>query len=478
MTPYPAKLLPVTPTPPKPWEIAKEQARARAQAARALPADAANAPGMAAIMEPGMAATASPAVKFLEQLRPGGPWVLTAIIPVVDGATETITARDAKAVDAFVARHNGKRNLYYSVNPTRTSLSSKAAKTDISAIEYLLADLDPSDDETPQAAKVRYLSAIDAHKPEPTAIIDSGNGIQGLWRLGERIDISQYPPETNNKGELDLAPAAKAIVKDVEARSKELMARLGSISGTQNIDRVMRLPGTINLPNKVKIDKGRVACPTKLIRFNGATCKLKDCPLPTTTKAASLTVGDVKREIDWAKVAEHDGWLKTVADLPDNFNAKGKMIIGHTGSIRDLSTDLKRARLIEKNYSTWSEVTLVLASIFKADGRFTNEQIAAALMCDLECNRHVTKHGAQKRRAVERALDRSYESPVKRAARALHWRECRANGNPLPSMHNARLAIAALGIECSYDTFHNKLLFGYQGEPQGADDADQHGCGS
>jgi predicted P-loop ATPase len=27
-------------------------------------------------------------------------------------------------------------------------------------------------------------------------------------------------------------------------------------------------------------------------------------------------------------------------------------------------------------------------------------------------------------------------------------------------MHNARVAIRALGIECSFDTFHNKLLFG------------------
>jgi len=29
-------------------------------------------------------------------------------------------------------------------------------------------------------------------------------------------------------------------------------------------------------------------------------------------------------------------------------------------------------------------------------------------------------------------------------------------------MHNARLAIVALGIECSYDTFHNKMLLGFK----------------
>ena len=31
-------------------------------------------------------------------------------------------------------------------------------------------------------------------------------------------------------------------------------------------------------------------------------------------------------------------------------------------------------------------------------------------------------------------------------------------------MHNARLAITALGVQCSRDTFHNKTLFGYSGD--------------
>ena len=64
------------------------------------------------------------------------------------------------------------RNLYYSVNPTRKAMTSKAAKTDIAAIEYLLADLDPKQDETSEAAKARYLAALDELKPAPTAIID------------------------------------------------------------------------------------------------------------------------------------------------------------------------------------------------------------------------------------------------------------------------------------------------------------------
>src|SRR5262245_30508364 len=86
---------------------------------------------------------------FLEQLRPSGPWVLTAIIP--DGPTKTITADSGRDARRFVEEHDGKRNLYFSVNPTRTAMSSKAAKVDIAAIEYLFVDLDPREDESPEA---------------------------------------------------------------------------------------------------------------------------------------------------------------------------------------------------------------------------------------------------------------------------------------------------------------------------------------
>ena len=53
---------------------------------------------------------------------------------------------------------------------------------------------------------------------------------------------------------------------------------------------------------------------------------------------------------------------------------------------------------------------------------------------------------------------------AQRVARALNWRECRLDGSPLPSLYNARLAMIAIGVECSYDTFHEKLLFGYKDE--------------
>jgi hypothetical protein len=170
-------------------------------------------------------------ISFLEQLRPKGPWILTAIIPdIIPGEppTITITARTAAEVDAFVSEHNDKRNIYYSVNPTRTAMSKKATKADIAAVEYLLGDLDPLDDETSDAAKARYLNQLNgSFEPTPSAVVDSGNGIQCLWKLTEPIVLREKDP----------------IIADVEARSAALMVRLGAKAGTQNIDRILRLPG-------------------------------------------------------------------------------------------------------------------------------------------------------------------------------------------------------------------------------------------
>ena len=72
----------------------------------------------------------------------------------------------------------------------RTAMTRKAAKTDIAAIEYLLGDLDPHGGESSQDPKARYLKALKTFKPAATAIIDSGNGIQGLWKLATPIELA------------------------------------------------------------------------------------------------------------------------------------------------------------------------------------------------------------------------------------------------------------------------------------------------
>jgi hypothetical protein len=212
------------------------------------------------------------ATDFLERLRPGGPWVLTAIHPT-QKSINTLTAHNASEVLDFVRARDGKWNIYFSVNPTRAATQSKASKLDIAAIEFIISDLDPRDDESPGDAKARYLKALETFKPAATALIDSGNGIQGLWKLEPRIDLTEPVGKT-------FPTENAAIIAEVEARSATLMKRLGSVAGTQNIDRILRLPGTTNLPNKKKIKAGRVACRARLISFNDSKYSLDAFPAP------------------------------------------------------------------------------------------------------------------------------------------------------------------------------------------------------
>ena len=85
----------------------------------------------------------------------------------------------------------------------------------------------------------------------------------------------------NEKGELELAPEAKKLAAAVEGRSKAIMKALGcDDTSTFNIDRIMRLPGTINLPTKVKLEKGYVECSSALLASNGGEYALDVFPEP------------------------------------------------------------------------------------------------------------------------------------------------------------------------------------------------------
>ncbi len=294
------------------------------------------------------------AVTFLQHLRPDGPWVLTTIIP--DGRTLTITARTASEVRDFIREHNGKRNLYYSCNPTRTAMTSKAKKVDIAAVEYLLADLDPGHDESSEAAKARYLETLDKDQHPPTAIVDSGNGIQCLWRLDSPIPLPEPTEKSDAKGKTRrvFSPETSAVVADVEARTAAHMEALGSVAGTQNIDRILRLPGTTNLPNNKKIKEGRTQCQTKLIRFETASYSLEAFPLPEAVPQQSKKT-----------TADGRGAELVVSALPVS-----KRILDLIKGIDDP----------EHHYSSRSE--RVMAVLVALAGAECSDEVIAAIMFD------------------------------------------------------------------------------------------------
>lgn len=203
------------------------------------------------------------AAEFLEQLRPGGPWVITAIVP--DGRTETrtrtFTAADTEPMGAFIRQQNASKNIYYSLNPARTRLDKKATKKDIASVAYLHVDADPSADETPAQFKARLAPQIASFGQPPTFVIDSGNGTQLLWRLEAPVPLNS---------EQDIA--------DIEARNFALARAFGADPSTRNVDRILRVPGTTNWPNEKKRKDGRTPCPATVMAYCDVSYPLSAFP--------------------------------------------------------------------------------------------------------------------------------------------------------------------------------------------------------
>jgi hypothetical protein len=122
---------------------------------------------------------------------------------------------------------NGQKHwgIYYHVNELNPDCrDQRAKKTDISEAHFVHVDVD-------DAGAMERIKAFD---PAPTATVFSGGGFNCLWRI-EPTSSDQEAVEAVNKA---IASALKA-------------------DDCFNIDRVLRLPGTINYPNARKIAKGR-----------------------------------------------------------------------------------------------------------------------------------------------------------------------------------------------------------------------------
>ena len=192
------------------------------------------------------------ATHFLRLLYPAGPWVLVWIQPdEVDPrkklGAETFKAGEEAALARWLTVQNetNGRNVYYHVNRTVTELRKKALREDISEVCYLHVDVDPRAGEDLAAEEKRLVALFSGERPlgmvPPTLVVFSGGGVNALWRLEEPIRIGG-----------DLAAAEEA---------KRYNLQLESVFGgdnCHNVDRILRLPGTINWPDAKKRAKGRV----------------------------------------------------------------------------------------------------------------------------------------------------------------------------------------------------------------------------
>jgi len=86
----------------------------------------------------------------------------------------------------WIERSNQAAGIYWTVNVCRPHLTKKATKADVLWLLGIWADLDPIKGRDLAAERDRLhrlAEELMALECPPTAIIDSGGGIQVLWRL-------------------------------------------------------------------------------------------------------------------------------------------------------------------------------------------------------------------------------------------------------------------------------------------------------
>jgi AraC-like DNA-binding protein len=202
------------------------------------------------------------AIKFLKKWKPGGSWVLTCI-STDKKSINTNTFTDEKDVESWLSKYNGQRNIYFHVNSVKGVLNKKAHKEDILSADWLHIDIDPSEGQDIDEERERVLGLLTNKRPkgipEPTVIIFSGGGYQGFWRLKDPILID---------GDVTKA-------EDFELYNKRLEQIFGG-DNCHNVDRIMRLPGTINIPDAKKRKKGRVEELAKLLQFESSSHDIEE----------------------------------------------------------------------------------------------------------------------------------------------------------------------------------------------------------
>lgn len=193
------------------------------------------------------------AIAFLSRWFPDSPWVLTSIIP--DGKTDTRTFQpnQNEAAARWIEERQGVQNLYFHVNPVRRDLNVKASKEDIARLAWLHVDIDPRAGEDHDEERARAFRLLQEFKLRPTVIVDSGGGYQGFWKLN---------------------PDSRLEINGIVTRAQELEVyniQLEKVFGADhchNVDRIMRIPGTINVPTARKLKKGRKPYLASLVEWN------------------------------------------------------------------------------------------------------------------------------------------------------------------------------------------------------------------
>jgi hypothetical protein len=151
-------------------------------------------------------------------------------------------AADRKGQRKFITEYNAAGfDLYFSPNPIKGTLHKKATKNDVAEARHLWIDLDPRQGQPLETERVAMLSQLTTNLPQgmprPNRVIDSGRGYWGYWKLAAPQPVDGSVNGVNGP----LTEAVECYGRGIEQAFGDRFA-----DGCRNIDRIARLPGTIN----------------------------------------------------------------------------------------------------------------------------------------------------------------------------------------------------------------------------------------
>jgi hypothetical protein len=217
------------------------------------------------------------ALYFLDMLDPGGRHTIASEAPF--GGVEngpkwepgcTFESWQRKQlINDIKERQERKSNVYYSVNrPCKVSERQgwwgKNNIDDIIRIRALGFDIDFTSFQRDQEAVLKFISDKLINELQPSVVINTGGGFHLIYFLSKFINTYIHRPalteefQKENKVSITFRSEITALAHDFESMLRGIFTLLPvKIDNMSNIDRVLRLPGTVNYPKLEKQAKGQ-----------------------------------------------------------------------------------------------------------------------------------------------------------------------------------------------------------------------------
>jgi hypothetical protein len=381
-------------------------------------------------------------INFLRRFHPGRRWVLSALLPngKNDMLTATFDANREAVCRAWLERHNATRSIYFSVGEVTRDLPKKASREDIHAVHWLHVDIDPragADLATEQQRIAGVLAGQPGGLPEPTVVVFSGGGYQAFWQLAEPIVTSG-----------DLGKAEDAALYNLAIESQ-----LGADS-CHNVDRIMRLPGTINWPCEKKRKKGRtpqlahVVTPFRDEAVYPLSMFEKSRPVAKATTAAKVTALPVTSRRTAVPPIDVGGW-GDCRPIDEFYDLSGVDDFTKVVIVQGDDPDEPSHWNGDRSDPLWF-VCNALGRAGKA------VELIVAIITDPGCG--ISASVLDKGRSAD-------QYALRQAERAAANFMVTKDGRPIANnQRNVRLALAKMGVEVSYDEFSIRLrIIGLEG---------------